>query len=303
MVYSLKSKRQEFKQSGIFHTEEGLATFVRSFFPENCQEVYDPTCGTGNLLSVFDDQTLKYGQEISQEQLDIAKNNIINFKGVCGDTLIQPAFVDKKFKYIIANPPFSVKWNPDHEDKRYKDLPVFPPKSKADYAFIFHILHYLKDDGLAAVLCAPGVLYRGNAEGKLRQYLINNNLIDKIITIPANSFVDTSISTALILFKKNRTGNAIELVDKETGESKQVSFDEIVKNGYELSVNRYIVKEEIKEKIDPIALHAQARAATIESLKKDLTLDKNICELEKHRSGFSFNEYVAQIQEMINGFK
>lgn len=303
MTYNLKTKRQHFKQQGIFHTEKELSTFMRSFFPENCQEVYDPTCGVGGLLAAFDNQTVKYGQEISQEQLDIAKGNVVNFQGVCGDTLAEPAFTDKKFKYIIANPPFSIKWQPEQEDERYKDLPVLPPKSKADYAFIFHILHYLKDDGLAAVLCAPGVLYRGNTEGKLRQYLINNNLIDKIIAIPANSFVDTSIPTALILFKKNRTGNAIEFIDKETGGSKRVSFDEIVKNDYELSVNRYIVKEEIKEKIDPIALHAQARAATIESLKKDLMLDKKICELEKHRSGFSFNEYVAQIQEVLNGFK
>ena len=110
MAYNLKTIKKEFSQKGIFYTEKALAEYVKSFLPDNVTEVYDPTCGNGGLLSVFDDNVLKYGQEINEEQLEDAKKTLINFTGICGDTLKNPAFMDRKFKAIVANPPFGINW-------------------------------------------------------------------------------------------------------------------------------------------------------------------------------------------------
>ncbi len=99
----------------------------------------------------------KYGQEINADQLEVARASLENFDGYCGDTLTDPFFIDRKFSLIVANPPFSVSWNPPTE---YLGHTVLPPKSKADYAFIMHILHCLADNGQAIVLGFPGILYR-----------------------------------------------------------------------------------------------------------------------------------------------
>ena len=139
--YSIKSIRQDFKNKGIFYTPEKLSKFMRNLLPAEVDEIYDPTCGAGNLLSVFGDEVKKYGQDINSEQVEFAKTRLKNFEGIAGDTLKSPAFKDKKFNYIIANYPFSIKWEP-FVDERFEKCPVLPPPSKADYAFILHILHY-----------------------------------------------------------------------------------------------------------------------------------------------------------------
>ena len=110
---------------------------------------------------------IKYGQDINVDEIKIAKRELKNFVGVAGDTLKEPAFKGKKFSAIVANPPFSIKWEPQ-TDERFADAPTVPTESKADYAFILHILHYLSDDGIAIVLNFPGILYRGGREGKIR---------------------------------------------------------------------------------------------------------------------------------------
>jgi len=181
MSYDLKSIKQEFKNKGIFYTTNELALYIKSFVNFEVNEVYDPTCGDGSLLSVFDDNALKFGQEINQNQLEIANSRLKNFIGVCGDTLKSPAFFDKKFKCIVANPPFSIKWEPPilddmFNDERFLNIPAMPPQSKADYAFILHILHYLDNDGIAVTLNYPGILYRGNSEYILRKWLVENKI-------------------------------------------------------------------------------------------------------------------------------
>ena len=110
MEYNIKLIREEFKAKGIFYTPPELGEFMKSFVDIEFDEVYDPTCGNGSLLSIFPDNIKKYGQEINEHQIEIAKERLKNFNGYCGDTLKTPAFLNKKFKCIIANPPFSIKW-------------------------------------------------------------------------------------------------------------------------------------------------------------------------------------------------
>src|SRR5574344_2114899 len=222
--YNIKSIKEEFKAKGIFYTTNELALLIKSFVDIETDEVYDPTCGNGSLLSVFDDDVKKYGQEINNHQLEEAKNKLKNFYGYCGDTLKDPAFNDKKFKCIVANPPFSIAWEPPilngvFTDDRFRLAPALPQKSKADYAFILHILHYLANDGIAVVLNFPGILYRGNSEGKIRKWIVEQNYIDKVVLIPGKTVVDTTIETALIVFRKNNTTTDIEFIDTEKNKS------------------------------------------------------------------------------------
>ena len=109
VAYNLKSIKEEFKSKGIFYTPPELAELLKSYVNFTPNEIYDPTCGDGALLNVFGDDVVKYGQEINLEQLQVAKERLKNFNGYCGDTLKDPAFKDKKFDCILANPPFSIK--------------------------------------------------------------------------------------------------------------------------------------------------------------------------------------------------
>ena len=148
---SIKSIRQEFRKGGVFYTPPELAEKLKEYVDIKPKNVYDPTCGAGNLLRVFDDEVDKYGQEIDAEQLHGI--NISNFHGAAGDTLLHDAFSDMRFDCVVANPPFSVKWEPEKlaEDLRFSIAPVMAPPSKADWAFMLHILYHLSDDGVAVV--------------------------------------------------------------------------------------------------------------------------------------------------------
>lgn len=178
---SIKNIRQEFKDNGIFYTPLALAERLKSYVDIEPTSVYDPTCGAGNLLSVFQENVKKYGQELDAEQLALI--DLPNFEGYAGDTLTDDKFKDMQFDCIVANPPFSVKWEPDAltDDIRFKCCPELPPPSKADWAFMLHILHHLKDNGIAAVLEFPGILYRGQREGKVRRWFVENNYIDRVV--------------------------------------------------------------------------------------------------------------------------
>lgn len=146
---SIKNIRQEFKDNGIFYTPPELAEKLKSYVDFEPKSVYDPTCGAGNLLRVFPDNVKKYGQELDAEQLGLI--DIPNFAGYAGDTLVDDGFSGMKFDCIVANPPFSVKWNPDNakNDERFQNIPVLPPPSKADWAFMIHIISHLSDHGVA----------------------------------------------------------------------------------------------------------------------------------------------------------
>lgn len=296
MDYNIKSIRQDFKDKGIFYTTKELAMYLKSFFPNDVKEIYDPTCGNGGLLSVFDDEVIKYGQDINEPQVRFAQENLCNFNGVVGDTLANPAFMGKKFKYIIANPPFSIKWE-QISDERFKDLPALPPKSKADYAFLTHILYYLADDGMAVVLNFPGILYRGNSEGKIRQWFVDNNYIDTVIAIDGGYFVDTKIATAVLILKKNKQTTDVKFIHNE--KELLVRYDEIKKNNYNLTVSYYIVEEPEKEEINPSDLENKARKSFLEKLRKELDFEKMVCEME----GISMQPFLNDIKKIVREFE
>lgn len=301
--YNIKSIKEEFKAKGIFYTTNELALLIKSFVDIETDEVYDPTCGDGSLLSVFDDNVKKYGQEINDHQIKVAENRLTNFTGYCGDTLKDPAFNEKKFKCIVANPPFSIAWeqpvlNGIFTDDRFMFVPSLPPKSKADYAFILHILHYLADDGIAVVLNFPGVLYRGNSEGEIRKWIVEKNFIDKVIRIPGKTFVDTAIETALVVFRKNKTTTDIEFIDTEKNKNYKATFEEVKGNDFVLSVSAFVIEEKQQIQHDPIQLQKNARNGMLKRIKADIELDKMICEME----GYNFNEYLISIKNLIETY-
>ena len=301
MSYNLKNIKEEFKSKGIFYTQPELAAYMKSLVDADITDVYDPTCGDGSLLSCFPDELPKFGQEINDHQLAVAEKRLKNFTGICADTLKDPAFMDKRFSCIVANPPFSIEWQPPvglFKDERFAEAPALPPKSKADYAFLLHIIHLLADNGIAIVLNFPGILYRGNSEGILRKWFVDKNWIEKVIQIPGKTFVDTTIATSLLILKKNKSTTNVEFVDNEEKLSRVVPFDEIVNNDYNLSVNTYVQKEVEKVIIDPNDLQRKARMAMCKRLRKDIEMDKMICELE----GWDFNPYLDDLKNVLNSY-
>ncbi len=257
--FSVKNERKKYREKGVFHTPEPLARYMLEFVDIDYKTAYDPTCGTGNLLAVLPDDVLKFGQEINSEMMTVARDRLSNFEGVVGDTLIEPAFCNKKFDLVIANPPFSVKWiseaikkNEKPMDIRFKDAPRQAPNSKADYAFLLHCIHYMKDDGVCIALMHPGILYRGNAEGEIRKWLVEQNLIDTVVNVPAKQFVDTAIATVILVIRRTKKNTDIKFIDKELDKEKIVSLEEITEEDYILSVSNYIQPEYNGEKIEDI---------------------------------------------------
>lgn len=294
---SIKNIRQEFKDNGIFYTPPELARKLMEYVDIQPDTVYDPTCGAGNLLRVFQDNVKKYGQEIDGEQLALI--DIPNFTGKSGDTLMDDGFEGMKFQCIVANPPFSVKWNPDvlKDDERFSCAPSLPPPSKADWAFMLHILHHLSDNGVAVVLEFPGILYRGQKEGIVRKWFAENNYIDRVVNIPGNTFEDTSIATCIVVLKKNRTATDIIFEDEERTES--VSLQTIEENGFVLSVNTYLPEIVEKEEIDPMILESEARQSFLKKLRSELEFEKTVCDME----GISINPFLKAIKRIVSEFE
>lgn len=293
---SIKNIRQEFKDNGIFYTPPALAEKLRSYVDIEPESVYDPTCGAGNLLRVFRENVKKYGQELDGEQLSLI--DIQNFTGYSGDTLKDDKFAGMKFDCVVANPPFSVKWEPDTlaDDVRFNGCPALPPPSKADWAFMLHILHHLKDNGVAVVLEFPGILYRGQREGKVRRWFVESNYIDRVVNIPGNTFEDTSIATCIIVLKKNRTTTDITFEDGEREET--VPYSAVEENDFNLSVNIYLPEIIEKEEIDPTVLENEARRSFLERLRKELDFDKMVCEME----GISIHPFINVIRKILREY-
>lgn len=293
---SMKNIRQEFKDKGIFYTPSALAGKLKSYVDIEPQSVYDPTCGVGNLLGVFPENVKKYGQELDGEQLALI--DFPSFTGYAGDTLADDRFKGMQFDCIVANPPFSVKWEPDRlaDDVRFKDCPALPPPSKADWAFMLHVLHHLSDNGVAVVLGFPGILYRGQREGKVRRWFVENNYIDRVVSIPGNTFEDTAIGTCIIVLKKNRVTTDITFEDGERTET--VSYQEVEENDFNLSANIYLPEEMEKEEIDPSVLENAARRLFLERLRKELDFDKTVCEME----GISIQPFINDIRKILREY-
>lgn len=270
-------------------------------------KVYDPACGSGSLLLKFEkilgEENIRqgfFGQEINITTYNLCRINMFlhdidydKFDIAQGDTLKDPKhWDDEPFEAIVSNPPYSTKWEGKDNpllinDPRFSPAGVLAPASKADLAFIMHSLSWLATNGTAAIVCFPGVLYRGGAEQKIRKYLIDNNYIDSIIQLPGNLFFGTPIATCIMVMKKNKNDNKTLFIDaskefiKVTNNNKLTpdnierivdtfttredidhfshlaSYDEVVENNYNLSVSSYVEAEDTREIIDITELNAE----------------------------------------------
>ena len=316
------------KSGGEFFTPADvseLLTRLGTVGKTEVNKVYDPACGSGSLLlkaeKVLGKDAVRngfYGQEINITTYNLCRINMFlhdiepdKFDIACEDTLISPAhWDDEPFELIVSNPPYSIKWAGNDNpllinDPRFSPAGVLAPKSKADLAFIMHSLSWLAPNGAAAIVCFPGIMYRGGAEKKIRKYLIDNNYIDCVIQLPSNLFFGTSIATCIMILKKNKADNKTLFIDatneciKVTNNNKLTqenmdrivetyasrleddhfshlaSYDEIEENDYNLSVTTYVEAEDTREKIDIVELNAHIA----EIVKKEDELRKAIDEI------------------------
>lgn len=297
MPKSAKLFRRSLHKSGVFFTPKKLAEYMRSFFPSDVAEIYDPTCGDGALLAEFEGSK-KYGQEIDAEQAAYARERFPGSEIAVGDTLADDKFDGRKFKYIVGNPPFSVAWEPQM-DERFEGFGL-PPRSKADYAFILHSLHKLDDSGICVLMLFPGVLYRGNAEGKIRKRLLELNWVESVTAVDGGDFDDTGVSTVVVVFRKNRESRTVKFTDRKLGKSRDVDLEEIEKNGFNLSVCQYIEPKSDKAEIDPVAEQIKGRDSALKWLRASIRVDATVCELERFRQPeFDHVDFLNRLQKII----
>lgn len=321
------------KSGGEFYTPQEVSELLTKLAVAGKTEVnkvYDPACGSGSLLlkaaKILGKDNVRqgfYGQEINLTTYNLCRINMFlhdidfdKFDIANEDTLISPQhWDDEPFEAIVSNPPYSIKWEGDDNpvlinDPRFSPAGVLAPKSKADMAFIMHSLAWLATNGIAAIVCFPGIMYRGGAEKKIRQYLIDNNFIDTIIQLPDNLFFGTSIATCIMVLKKSKSENKTLFIDaskecikvtnnnklasdniknileiytsKEDKQffSKLVPNDEISEQDYNLSVSTYVEQEDTREKIDIKVLNKEiAEIVAREQVLRD-EIDKIIAEIE-----------------------
>ncbi|MEX2804751.1 type I restriction-modification system subunit M [Streptococcus sp. H31] len=246
------------KSGGEFFTPQTVSKLLAQIVmvdKTKINKVYDPTCGSGSLLlqmkKQFEDHILEdgfFGQEVNMTNYNLARMNMflhnINYNHFDirrGDTLLEPKHLDERpFDAIVSNPPYSVKWvgtdNPTLiNDERFAPAGKLAPKSKADFAFIMHSLNHLSNRGRAAIVCFPGIFYRGGAEKTIRQYLVDNNFIEAVIALPDNLFYGTSIATYVLVLAKNKSDDKTLFIDASSDEKEADSgkpkFHETVTNG------------------------------------------------------------------------
>lgn len=322
------------KSGGEYYTPQEvseLLTKITLVGKKTVNKVYDPACGSGSLLLKFakilgsDNVRLGfYGQEINITTYNLCRINMFlhdvsydKFNIKLGDTLIDPKhWDDEPFEAIVSNPPYSIKWEGDDNpilinDQRFSPAGVLAPKGKADLAFIMHSLSWLATNGTAAIVCFPGIMYRGGAEQKIRKYLIDNNYIDCIIQLPDNLFFGTSIATCIMVLKKGKAESKTLFIDaskecvkvtnsnKLTEEnienilkvfterkdkidyvSRLVNNDEIAQNDYNLSVSSYVEAEDTRKVIDIKVLNAQIAEIVEKENKLRAEIDKIIAKIE-----------------------
>jgi type I restriction enzyme M protein len=295
--YSLKTIRDKFRAQGIFYTPPELAQFIMTLIPENSKRVYDPTCGRGSLLSMFGDDVAKYGQDIDASAVADAEKRLVNFHGAVGDVLSDAAFIDERFDAIVANPPFSIKWH-GRADGYFAFAPTIPSPSKADFAFIIHILWMLSDDGTAVVLNSPGIGYRGGREQILRRWLVEQNVVDQVIHIPGNTFTDTNIATLCLVLKKNRSTKDVQFIDREHTLERMVTHDEIAGKDYSLSVSQYLQPVVEKTTVDERGLEMLSRAAAVSRIKSELAFSHLVSSI----SGYNIRDFVEDIRKALDEF-
>jgi type I restriction enzyme M protein len=321
------------KSGGEFFTPQHVSKLIAQLAMHKqttVNKIYDPACGSGSLLlqakKHFDNHIIEdgfFGQEINHTTYNLARMNMFlhninydKFDIALGNTLLDPHFGDEKpFDAIVSNPPYSVNWIGSDDptlinDDRFAPAGVLAPKSKADFAFVLHALSYLSSKGRAAIVCFPGIFYRGGAEQKIRQYLIDNNFIETVISLAPNLFFGTTIAVNILVLSKHKTDNLTQFIDasslfkKETNNNtltddhiarimevfdtkidvdhfaKSIDSDAIAKNDYNLSVSSYVVAEDTREVINITKLNAELKTtvAKIDKLRTDI--DAIVAEIE-----------------------
>ncbi|MDE2422432.1 MAG: type I restriction-modification system subunit M [Gammaproteobacteria bacterium] len=309
------------KKAGEFYTPQTVSTLLAKIVTQGktrLRSVYDPTCGSGSLLlrvkREVQDVDMIYGQEMNRTTYNLARMNMIlhdvhfaKFDIKQEDTLIRPQHLDKRFDAVVANPPFSANWSADPlflQDERFAAYGKLAPSSKADMAFVQHMLHQLDDNGTMAVVLPHGVLFRGSSEGVIRQYLIEQmNVIDTIIGLPANIFYGTSIPTCILVLKKNRlhTGDILFIdasndFEKQKNQNKLLpehldniigayenrqniekyahvaTLQQVRDNDYNLNIPRYVDIFEVEDEIDLDAIAQALQDLEVESQKADAVI-------------------------------
>ncbi len=323
------------KSGGEFFTPQHVSRLIAQLAmhkQDKVNKIYDPAAGSGSLLlqakKHFDNHIIEegfFGQEVNHTTYNLARMNMFlhninydKFNIALGDTLRDPHFGDDKpFDAIVSNPPYSINWIGSDDptlinDDRFAPAGILAPKSKADFAFVLHALSYLSSKGRAAIVCFPGIFYRGGAEQKIRKYLVDNNFVETIIGLAPNLFFGTSIAVNILVLSKHKTESKTQFIDAsgedffkkvtnnnilegrhiekimELFESKSdvshvaVSIDnaKIAENDYNLSVSSYVEANDTREKFDIVELNNEIfkTVGKIDSLRADI--DKIIKEIE-----------------------
>jgi type I restriction enzyme M protein len=321
------------KSGGEFYTPQEVSELlarIATVGKTELNKVYDPACGSGSLLLKFakvlgPDKVRQgfFGQEINLTTYNLCRINMflhdINYEKfdiAHGDTLTDPKhWDDEPFEAIVSNPPYSIKWDGDGNpllinDPRFAPAGVLAPKSKADLAFTMHILSWLAVNGTAAIVEFPGVLYRGGAEQKIRQYLIDNNYIDAVIQLPPDLFFGTTIATCIVVLKKSKTDNATLFIDasaefiregnknKLNAANRQTILDaytkrqslthfarlvenrEIAQNSYNIAVSSYVSPADSREAVDIRVLNAEIGRIVARQAELREQIDAIVADLE-----------------------
>lgn len=318
------------KSGGEFFTPQSVSKLIAQLAmhgQDSINKIYDPACGSGSLLlqakKHFDEHIIEdgfFGQENNHTTYNLARMNMFlhninydKFEIALGDTLLAPQFGDSKpFDAIVSNPPYSIKWIGSDDptlinDDRFAPAGVLAPKSKADFAFILHALSYLSAKGRAAIVTFPGIFYRGGAEAKIRQYLIDNNFVESVIALAPNLFFGTSIAVNILVLSKSKHDNQTQFIDasdifkKETNnntltdehinqiltlfanktdiphQAAMVDYDTIKASDYNLAVSSYVEAKDTREVIDIDVLNEEIR----QTVSKISTLRQSIDEIIK----------------------
>jgi type I restriction enzyme M protein len=317
------------KSGGEFFTPQHVSKLIAQLAMHKqtaVNKIYDPACGSGSLLlqakKHFDNHIIEegfYGQEVNHTTYNLARMNMFlhninydKFNIALADTLRNPNYGDEKpFDAIVSNPPYSIKWIGDDDptlinDDRFAPAGVLAPKSKADFAFVLHALSYLSGKGRAAIVCFPGIFYRGGAEQKIRKYLVDNNFVETIISLAPNLFFGTSIAVNILVLSKHKTESNTQFIDasgedffkkatnnnvlldehiekimqifdsKEDVEhvAKTIDNSKIAENDYNLSVSSYVEAKDNREVIDIVELNIEISKTVekIERLRADIDL-------------------------------
>ncbi|SDW17144.1 type I restriction enzyme M protein [Lachnospiraceae bacterium KHCPX20] len=321
------------KSGGEFFTPADvseLLTRLGTVGKTEVNKVYDPACGSGSLLlkaeKVLGKDKVRngfFGQEINITTYNLCRINMFlhdvgfdKFNIACEDTLTAPQhWDDEPFELIVSNPPYSIKWEGDENpllinDPRFAPAGVLAPKSKADMAFIMHALSWLANDGTAAIVCFPGIMYRGGAEQKIRKYLVDNNYVDCIIQLPSNLFFGTTIATCIMVLKKGKRDSNVLFIDatneciKVTNNNKLTSdnintiinyfvaredvehrvhkatYEEVVEKGYNLSVSTYVEGEDTREKVNIVELNKELEEIVIREENLRIEINRIIAGIE-----------------------